>query len=107
MVLFSIVLEYKLQGIKESIDISHMKKMWHMKEIQYGNLQIGFNPSATKHQVFKGNDIKIWCNEKENNKITYSNVVGNLMYCMVCTIFDIAYAIDIGAQFMSFFSATH
>jgi histone deacetylase 1/2 len=41
------------------------------------------------------------------SKITYSNVVGSLMYCMVCTKPDIVYVVGTIAQFMSSLDAHH
>ncbi len=45
--------------------------------------------------------------KEEMSKIPYSNVVGRLMYCMVCIRPDISYVVEIVVQFMSFPDAHH
>lgn len=45
--------------------------------------------------------------KEEMNKTTYSNVVGSIMYCMVCTRPDISYVVEIVVQFMSSPDAHH
>jgi hypothetical protein len=70
-------------------------------------LQTNFNPNATKNQVSKEMPLEFDVKKEEMSKKPYSNVVGSLMYCMVCTRLDITYVVDIVVQLTSSPGAHH
>ncbi len=64
-------------------------------------MQTNFNPSVTKFKLSKEMPLEFDVKKEEMSKICYSNVVGSLMYCMVCTRPNITYVVDIIVQFTS------
>jgi len=65
------------------------------------NAKLVFSPLAEHHKL-SINQYPTSKKEKEvMNKVRYQSAVGSLMYAMVCTRPDIAYAVGVVSGFMS------
>lgn len=67
-----------------------------MQEAKIRCTPLGAHLNLTKEQSPKTNEDKVTM-----DKVPYASAVGSLMYAMVCTRPDIAYAVGVVSRFMS------
>jgi len=70
-------------------------------KIQYGRSKISHHSFGTSLQVILQAVSIITKEEEKISRVPYASAVGSLMYAMVCTRLDLAYAVSEISQFMS------
>lgn len=64
-------------------------------------------PISQQFRLSKDQCPKNEAEEKEMSKIPYANIVGSVMYTMICTRPDIAHAISVASRYMSYPGKEH
>lgn len=64
-------------------------------------------PLWTQFKLSKAHEPKTEIEEKKMSEIPYANIVGSIMYVMVCTRPDMAYVLSIVSRYMSNPGITH
>ncbi|GJU75506.1 hypothetical protein Tco_1272576 [Tanacetum coccineum] len=92
--------------------MSLLKKEFHMKELGEAN-KILDNEKSVKmplggHFKLSLKDCPVRdCDVERMSKVSYANAVGSLMYLMVCTRPDIAYAVSVVSRYVANPSKNH
>ena len=92
----------RLFGLSQSMYIDTIVKRFGME-----NSMKGFIPMRHGVQISKDHSHKTPEDRMLMEKITYASTIGSIMYAMLCTRPDVAYALSVTSRFHSYLGERH